>query len=99
MEMSHWFSEFHVRTLAERIAPRIAPAVEVAILSCVRAELPLLLMDELRRMLPDSTPKGSNAARRARDDLIRARYTGRNAPELAAEFCLHVTQIRRIVRK
>lgn len=97
--MSHWFSEFHVRTLADRIAPRIAPAVEVAVLASVRAELPSLLMDELRRMLPDSTPKGSNTARRARDDLIRARYTGRNGPELAAEFGLHVTQIRRIARK
>lgn len=96
--MSHWFSEFHVRTLADRIAPRIAPAVEVAVLASVRAELPSLLMDELRRMLPDSTPKGSTAARKTRDQLIRARYTGRNANALAEEFGLSAVHIRRIVK-
>jgi hypothetical protein len=97
--MSHWFSEFHVRTLAERIAPRIAPAVEVAILNCVRAELPPLLMDELRRMLPDSTPVGRSAACKRRNEIIRARYTGRNADALAKEFGLHVVHIRRIVKQ
>jgi Mor family transcriptional regulator len=84
--MSIWFSEYHVRTLAERIAPKIAPAVERAILATVRQELPGLLMAELRDMLPEHTPKGSSAARRDRNAAIRAEYNGRNIGVLAAKY-------------
>ena len=96
--MGVWFSEFHVRTLAERIAPRIAPSVEVALVAAIRAELPRLLMDELRTMLPEHTPKGSNAHKRQRNELIRARYNGSNSADLAREFGLHVAHVRKIVR-
>lgn len=96
--MSTWFSEYRVRSLAERIAPRIAPKVEAALLDCIRAELPALLMDELRRDLPEFTPKHSTALRRERDNLIRARFTGRNAVELAGQFGISAKQIMRIAR-
>ncbi|MCU0839939.1 MAG: hypothetical protein MUE49_14645 [Rhodospirillales bacterium] len=95
--MSVWFSEFHVRTLAERIAPRIAPTVEVALVAAIRAELPRLLMDELRIMLPDHTPK-CGARKGERNALIRARYNGTNVSALAREFCLNERQIYRILK-
>lgn len=95
--MSIWFSEFHVRTLAERIAPKISPAVERAVLSAVRAELPGLLMGELRDLLPEYTPKRSAASRRDRDNAIRAKFNGRNAQALAAEFSISVRQVWRVV--
>lgn len=88
--MSIWFSEFHVRTLAERIAPRIMPSVSdaatKAIMATIRAELPGLLMAELRDLLPEHTPKGSSAARRDRNAAIRAEYNGRNITALAAKY-------------
>lgn len=92
-----WFSEFHVRTLAERISPRIAPAVEQAVLAAVREQLPGLLMSELRDLLPEHTPKQLPSSRRARDEAIRAKFTGHNAQALAQEFGLNVRQVRRIV--
>ena len=95
--MSMWFSEFHVRTLAERIAPKMAPKVEAAVLSTVRAELPALLMAELRDLLPEHTPKRSVSARRDRNAAICARYNGRNIKELAAEFKLSRQSIWTIV--
>jgi hypothetical protein len=97
--MSTWFSEYRVRSLAERIAPRIAPKVEAALLACIRAELPGMLMEELRNEIPDYTPKLKNsvALRRDRDNLIRARYTGHNSIELAHQFGLSVRHIRNIV--
>lgn len=97
--MGVWFSEFHVRTLAERITPRIAPSVEVAVLTAVRAELPRLLMEELRQMLPDNTPKGGGIRISERNAMIRARYNGSNLHALSKEFCLHPRHIRRIVEK
>ena len=96
--MSIWFSEYHVRTLAERIAPRIAPSVEVAILAAVRAELPRLLMDELRTMLPEHTPKGGER-KSERNALIKARYNGSNISNLAREFGLHPAHVRKLVRE
>jgi hypothetical protein len=96
--MSTWFSEYRVRSLAERIAPRIAPKVEAALMECIRAELPGLLMDELRQSLPEYTPKNSVALRRDRDNLIRARFNGGNAAELAGQFGLSTKQIMRIGR-
>ncbi len=95
--MSIWLSEFHVRSLAERITPKIAPAVERAVLAAVRAELPGLLMTELRDLLPECTPKGSVSARRDRDAAIRANFTGRNQRQLSAQFGLSIKQISRIV--
>ena len=95
--MSIWFSEFHVRTLAERIAPKIAPSVEQAVLSAVRDQLPGLLMNELRDMLPEYTPKRSAASRRDRDNAIRAEFNGRNAKEIAARHGLSIRQVWRIV--
>lgn len=95
--MSIWFSEFHVRSLSERIAPKIAPAVERAILATVRQELPGLLMAELRDMLPEYTPKRSVASRRDRDTAIRQEYTGRNVKALAAKYHLSPSQVFRIV--
>ncbi len=96
--MSTWFSEYRVRTLAEHIAPRIAPKVEAAILACIRAELPGMLMDELRKDIPEFTPKRSVALRRDRDNLIRARFTGRNAAELSGQFGISIKQVLRIAR-
>ena len=96
--MSTWFSEYRVRSLAERIAPRIAPKVEAALLACIRQELPGMLMEELRREIPEFTPKHSMALRRDRDNLIRARFTGRNAVELSGQFGLSAKQIMRIAR-
>lgn len=96
--MSTWFSEYRVKCLAERIAPKIAPKVEAALLACIRAELPAMLMDELRRDLPEFTPKHSNSIRRDRDNLIRARWTGRNAAELSTQFGLSIKQVTRIGR-
>lgn len=96
--MSTWFSECRVKSLAERIAPKIAPKVEAALLACIRAELPALLMDELQREIPDLTPKVNPARRRDRDNLIRARFTGGNAGELAGQFGLSAKQVLRIAR-
>lgn len=97
--MGVWFSEFHVRTLAERITPRIAPSVETAILAAVRAELPRLLMEELRTMLPEHTPKGGSVRKGERNALIRARYNGKNAGDLAKEFGLHPGHVRKLVKE
>lgn len=96
--MGVWFSEFHVRTLAERITPRIAPSVEAAILAAVRAELPRLLMEELRTMLPDNTAKGG-VRKSERNALIKARYNGSNTTALAKEFGLHPAHVRRLVKE
>jgi len=96
--MSTWFSEYRVKSLAERIAPKIAPKVEAALLACIRAELPALLMDELRNELPEFTPKHSVSLRRDRDNLIRARFNGRNTVELAGQFGLSAKQVLRIAR-
>lgn len=96
--MSTWFSEYRVKCLAERIAPKIAPKVEAALLACIRAELPAMLMDELRRDLPEFTPKHSNSIRRDRDNMIRARWNGRNAAELSTQFGLSIKQVTRIAR-
>ena len=96
--MSTWFSEYRVKGLAERIAPKIAPKVEAALLACIRAELPALLMDELRNEIPEFVPKHSVALRRDRDNLIRARFNGRNAVELSGQFGLSAKQVMRIAR-
>lgn len=96
--MSTWFSEYRVRTLAERIAPRIAPKVEEALLAVIRAELPGMLMEELRLEIPEFTPKKSLSMRRDRDNLIRARYNGTNAAELSHQFGISIKQIMRIGR-
>lgn len=97
--MSTWFSEYRVRTLAEHIAPRIQPKVEAAINEVFRAHLPGLLMDAIRHELGNEhAPKGSSAARRDRDNLIRARFTGHNAGELAGQFGLSIKQVVRIGR-
>lgn len=96
--MSTWFSEYRVRSLAEHITPRIAPKVEAAILACIRAELPGMLMEELRREIPEFTPKHSVALRRDRDNLIRARFNGSNAAELSGQFGLSIKQVIRIGR-
>jgi len=96
--MSTWFSEYRVKCLAERIAPKMAPKIEAALLDCIRAELPAMLMDELRRELPEMTPKHSQAIRRERDNLIRARFNGNNAAELSTQFGLSIKQVVRIGR-
>ena len=96
--MGVWFSEYHVRTLAERITPRIAPSVEVAILAAVRAELPRLLMEELRVMLPDNTAQRGER-KSERNALIKARYNGSNLNALAKEFCMHPDHVRRLVKQ
>lgn len=97
--MSAWFSEYRVRTLAEHIAPRILPKVEAALVDVFKAHLPDLLMDAIRAEIgAEHAPKGSASGRRARDNLIRARYTGRNAAELAEQFGLSSKQILRIAR-
>jgi len=94
--MSTWFSEYRVRSLAERIAPKIAPKVEAALLAVIHAELPGMLMEELRKDLPEFTPKHSVALRRDRDNLIRARYNGKNVIELAHQFGISPKQVHRI---
>jgi hypothetical protein len=96
--MNNWFSEYRVRALAENIAPKIAPKVEAVLLECIRAELPALLMDELRKALPEHTPKHSASMKRQRDGLIRARYNGSNASDLGSQFGLSAKQIARIAR-
>lgn len=97
--MSTWFSEYRVRTLAEHIAPRIQPKVEAAIAEVFRAHMPGLLMEAIRAEIgTEHAPKGSAAGRRDRDNLIRARFTGRNATELSAQFGLSAKQIMRIAR-
>lgn len=97
--MSAWFSEYRVRTLAEHIAPRIQPKVEAAIAEVFRAHMPGLLMDAIRAEIGvEHAPKGSAAGRRDRDNLIRARFTGRNTTLLATQFGLSAKQIVRIGR-
>jgi hypothetical protein len=97
--MSTWFSEYRVRTLAEHIAPRIQPKVEAAIAEVFRAHMPGLLMEAIRAEIGfEHAPKGSAAARRDRDNLIRSRFNGRNAVELAGQFGLSVKQVVRIGR-
>jgi hypothetical protein len=97
--MSTWFSEYRVRTLAEHIAPRILPKVEAALGNVFREHLPGMLMEAIRAEIgTEHAPKGSAAARRDRDALIRARYNGRNAVELSAQFGLSAKQVTRIGR-
>ncbi len=101
--MSTWFSEYRVRCLAERIAPRIAPAVEAAItsamLGAIRAELPGLLMDELRREIPELVPKRSPIAQRGRDDAIRAAWRpGVRTRDLAAQFRVSIRHVQRLIK-
>jgi Mor family transcriptional regulator len=43
--------------------------------------------------------RGAREARKERDELIRARYTGGNLEELATEFYLDARQVRRIVAR
>lgn len=95
--MNLWFSEYRVRALAESIAPQIAPRVEAAIIATIRAELPRLLMDELRRELPEHTPNGSNSQRSMRDKAIRMEFTGTNARALADKYRISYRQVRRIL--
>lgn len=97
--MSTWFSEYRVRTLAEHIAPRILPKVEAALGEVFKAHLPGLLMEAIRQEIgAEHVPKGSAAARRDRDALIRARFNGRNAGELSGQFGLSRRQILNIAK-
>lgn len=97
--MSVWFSEYRVRCLAEYIAARIQPKVEAAIAEVFRAHMPALLMEAIRAEIGhEHAPKGSAGARRERDNLIRARFNGRNAGELAKQFSLSSRQVQRIAR-
>lgn len=95
--MSTWFSEFRVRSLAERIAPKIAPKIELAMIAAIRAELPGLLMEELRLEIPEHVPKGSVSAKRLRNEAICAQYTGQNVKELSTRFGLSPSAIFKIV--
>ena len=96
--MSTWFSEYRVRTLAEHIAPRIQPKVEAAIAEVFRAHMPGLLMEAIRAEIgTEHAPKGSASGRRDRDNLIRARFNGRNYKELADQFGVSARHIRNIV--
>ena len=96
-----WFTEYRVRTLAERIAPRILPSVSAAVAhaigATIAAELPVLLMDELRREIPEYTPKRNTSFVRDRNNAMRASFTGRNHAELSARFGVSIKQVRRIV--
>lgn len=94
-------SEYMIRKLAAACAPKIAEKVEAAVLETVRAELPGTIEAVLREQFPGETvrlyvPKRSAASRRDRDNMIRARYNGRNARELAAETGLSIKQVHRI---
>ena len=96
-----WFSEYRIRSLAERIAPRIMPSVAAAVSQAIHAaifaELPGLLMDELRRDIPEYTPQRSVSLRRDRDNGIRAAFTGRNYRELSVKFGVSIKTVRRVV--
>lgn len=96
--MSVWFSEYRVRSLAERIAPRIAPRVEAALVAAIRAELPALLLDELRNEIPEHVAKTAGVNRRLRNDAIVAQHNGRNTAELARNFGISTSMVIKIVR-
>lgn len=94
-------SDYLIRSLAAACAPRIAAAVEAAVLQTVRDELPGTLESVLREMCAGETislyvPKGRASDRRDRDNAIRSMWNGRNARELAVQFKLSTKQIHRI---
>lgn len=97
--MGVWFSEYRVRCLAEYIAPRIMPRIGSALNEVFKVQLPGLLMEAIRAEISTAyAPKGSVSARRERDNLIRARFNGRNAGDLAEQFSLSSRHVRRIAR-
>lgn len=94
-------SDYQIRQLAAACAPRIAAAVESAVVDIVRRELPGTIENVLREQFPGETvrlyvAKRSVSSRRDRDNMIRAEYTGRNARALSAKFGLSMKQIHRI---
>ena len=94
-------SEFLIRSLAAACVPHLAAKVEAAVLATVRDELPATLRHVLHEMYAGETlrlyvPKISNSDKVTRDAAIRAAWTGRNGPALAAQFGLSVKQIQRI---
>lgn len=94
-------SDFQIRTLANACAPLIAAKVEAAVLQTVRDHLPATIEQVLREQFPGETvrlyiPKRSVSSRRDRDNMIRAKYTGKNGKELAKETGLSIKQVHRI---
>ena len=94
-------SELLMRNLAAKAAAH--PKIEAAIMGAIRDTLPGVINDLLREGFAGETlrlyvPKHGREDRKTRDDLIRARFTGRNAGELAGQFGLSEKQARRIGR-
>ena len=99
---SAWFSDLRVRNLTNHIAPRIYPHVERAVASAIHetisAQLPGLLMEALRRELPDAVPKHPAAWRRDRRAGVLREWNGHNKRELAVKYGVALRTVQRWVK-
>jgi len=93
-------SDFLMRTLAMKAASH--PKIETAVMGAIRDTLPGVIEGLLRDGFAGETvrfyvAKTGREDRKARDGLIRARFNGTNAAELAGQFGISVSQVRRIM--
>lgn len=92
-------SNFLIRTLAQKAAAH--PSVENAVMGAIRDTLPGVIESLLREQYGGENiklyvAKKGSTERKNRDGLIRARYNGTNADQLAGQFDLSASQVRRI---
>lgn len=95
-------SDLLIRQLAEACAPRIAPAVEAAVVATVRTELPLVIDAVLREMFQGESiklyiSKKPRSVRKMRNDAIRAEYNGNNVKALAKKHGIAPRTVYRIL--
>lgn len=95
-------SDLLLRQLAQACAARLAGKVQSAVNQVVQQELAGTIQEILREQYPGESlkvyvAKRPGGSRRERDNLIRTRYNGKNAEDLARDFELNVRQVYRIV--
>lgn len=88
-----------IRDLATAAAAH--PKIECAINAALKQTLPGVIEEILTQqyggeLIQIYVAKHSSTVRRDRDNAIRAKFNGRNAPALASEFKLSIKQIMRI---
>lgn len=94
-------SDFLMRNLAMKAASH--PKIESAVMGAIRDTLPGVIEGLLRDGFAGETirlyvPKTGRDDKKVRDGLIRARFNGTNAVELAGQFGISAKQILRIAR-
>lgn len=92
----------NLRDLSHRVSAH--PRIEKAVVSAIRAELPIVIESILSEMYPGESvriyaPKKPVQMRKQRDDAIRIEYNGHNVKALAHKYGISPAQVFRVVAK